>query len=68
MGNLEKHLEKLWNIQKTDAGDREIPLIEKAKLVIKLAMAANERNGCSGSYLFMNQGKRITENAIAMSI
>ena len=50
---------------KTDAGDREIPLIEKAKLVIKLAMDANERNGCSGSYLFMNQGKRITENAIA---
>ena len=50
---------------KTDAGDREIPLIEKAKLIIRLAMSVNKKNGCSGSYLFMNKGERITENAIA---
>lgn len=28
-------------------------------------MQASQRNGCSSSYLFMNQGERITENAIA---
>lgn len=64
-GKFRKTSREVVEHTKTDAGDREIPLIEKAKLVIKLAMAANERNGCSGSYLFMNQGKRITENAIA---
>ncbi len=50
---------------KTDAGDRDIPLIKKAIDIITLVMKVNAAHGNSGGYLFLNNGERIKESGIS---
>lgn len=49
---------------KTDAGDREIPLVDEARQLIQVIQDVNQRNGYHGEWLFINAGKRIHESAI----
>lgn len=50
---------------KTDAGDRNIPLIKKAIDIITLVMKINAAHGNSGGYLFLNNGERIKESGVS---
>lgn len=50
---------------KSDAGDRRVPLIGSAKEVIQLILSVNQRNKCSGKYLFMKDGQRIHASAVS---
>ena len=50
---------------KTDAGDREVYATSEAMELIRMIKFANQKQGCSGEYLFMQDGERTKETAVA---